>query len=71
MTVPPNPTRTSSATFLLTRMSAAGRLEPLVVKIPKAAVLSARACALSADIPFCPYGREAQFGLSLAVYGEL
>ncbi|KAI0704382.1 hypothetical protein BC835DRAFT_1239552, partial [Cytidiella melzeri] len=42
-----------------------------LVTIPKRAVLSARSCGLSVDIPLVPYGHGALLGLSLAVYSEL
>ena len=42
-----------------------------VVSIPKTAVLSIKNCSLAEHIPQVIYGKEAQLGLALALYGEL
>lgn len=42
-----------------------------VVTIPKSCILSIKSCALSDFITPVIYGREAQLGLAIGVYGEL
>ena len=44
---------------------------PTVVSIPKSTVLSVKTCALAEHVPQVTYGRDAQLGLALALYGEL
>lgn len=42
-----------------------------MVTIPKSCILSIKSCALSDFITPVTYGREAQLGLAIGVYGEL
>ena len=42
-----------------------------VVTIPKTSILSIKSCTLSNFIEPVIYGREAQLGLALGLYGEL
>ncbi|KAL5531645.1 hypothetical protein ACEPAG_4522 [Sanghuangporus baumii] len=50
-----------------------GYIEPrtTLVSIPKSAVLSIKSCTFAEHVPQVTYGKEAQLGLALALYGEL
>ncbi|KAG2056853.1 hypothetical protein BDR06DRAFT_952509 [Suillus hirtellus] len=52
--------------FILTRF-----IIDIVVRIPKAAILSTKSCFLSQDITSAPYGHAAHLALALALYGEI
>jgi len=43
----------------------------VVVRIPKATILSTKSCFLSQDITSAPYGHTAHLALALALYGEI
>ncbi|KAL5536933.1 hypothetical protein ACEPAF_756 [Sanghuangporus sanghuang] len=50
-----------------------GFIEPrtTLVSIPKSAALSIKSCTFAEHVPQVTYGKEAQLGLALALYGEL